>query len=149
MESQSGGDTLAIALLGEIAIVEQLAQSKLKRALPQGMEVSHFSVLNHFARLGGEKTPAQLARVFHVTKGAMTNTIARLEKAGYVHIRPDWDDGRRKRISISEAGLAARNEALKCVEPVFQEMAEHMGDEKIKAVLPVLRKLRTHLDEDG
>ena len=39
-------------------------------------------VLNHFARLGGEKTPAQLARVFHVTKGAMTNTVGRLDAAG-------------------------------------------------------------------
>ena len=93
-----------IALFSEIVMVETLARNRLTRALPRGMELSHFMVLNHFARLGGEKTPAQLARVFHVTKGAMTNTVARLEAAGYVHVRPDWEDGRRKLVSISHAG---------------------------------------------
>ena len=148
MDTESSGDPLGIALLSEIAVAEQLAQTRLKRALPMGMEVSHFSVLNHFARLGGEKTPAQLARAFHVTKGAMTNTLSRLESAGYVHIRPDWDDGRRKRVSISEAGLAARNEAAAAVAPVFDDVASRLGSDKIRSVLPVLRDLRELLDED-
>ena len=71
------GDPLVIALFCEIVMVETLAKTRLTRVLPRGMELSHFMVLNHFARLGGEKTPAQLARVFHVTKGAMSNTVAR------------------------------------------------------------------------
>ncbi len=146
MEKDAGGDPLGIALLGEIAIVEQLAQAQLKRALPNGMEVSHFSVLNHFARLGGEKTPAQLARAFHVTKGAMTNTLGRLESAGYIHIRPDWDDGRRKRVSLSEAGLAARNKAADAVAPVFDDLVASIGVERIKGTLPLLRELRSHFD---
>jgi DNA-binding MarR family transcriptional regulator len=140
------GDPLAIALLGEIAVVEQLAQAQLKRALPVGMEVSHFSVLNHFARLGGEKTPAQLARIFHVTKGAMTNTLSRLERAGYVTIRPDFDDGRRKRVSLSDDGMAARNEALAKVKPVFRALTDTLGEDKIKSALPVLRQMRSHLE---
>ena len=52
------------------------------------MEVSHFSVLNHLARINDERSPAQLAKSFHVTRGAMTNTLRKLELAGYVHIRP-------------------------------------------------------------
>ncbi|HNK68572.1 MAG TPA: helix-turn-helix domain-containing protein, partial [Flavobacteriales bacterium] len=47
----------------------------------KGMELSHFSVLNHLARTGEERTPAQLARAFHVTRGAMTNTLTKLEWA--------------------------------------------------------------------
>ena len=61
--------------------IEQLARTRLTRALPRGMELSHFMVLNHFARLGGEKTPAQLARVFHVTRGAMSNTLQPARRA--------------------------------------------------------------------
>mgnify|MGYP002062747118 CR=1 FL=1 len=34
-------------------------------------------------------SPAQLARTFHVTRGAMTNTLGKLEWAGHVHIHPD------------------------------------------------------------
>ena len=142
MVEKPGGDPLAITLLSEVAVVEQLAQAHLKRALPKGMEVSHFAVLNHFARLGGEKTPGQLARAFHVTKGAMTNTLSRLEAAGYVHIRPDWDDARRKKVSLSEAGHAARNDAVEMIAPVFDSVVEGLGSEKIRSVLPVLRELR-------
>ena len=76
-------DPVVIALFSEIVMVETLAHGRLARVLPKGMQLSHFMVLNHFARLGGEKTPAQLARVFHVTKGAMTNTLGRLDAAGW------------------------------------------------------------------
>lgn len=142
MTTEGAGDSLAITLLSEIATVEQLAQSHLKHALPKGMEVSHFAVLNHFAGVGGEKTPGQLARAFHVTKGAMTNTLRRLESAGYVHIRPDQTDARSKRVSLSTDGRAARDEAVKLIAPVFDSVAEQLGSEKIRAVLPIMRELR-------
>ena len=38
-------------------MVETLAKNRLTRVLPSGMELSHFMVLNHFARLGGENGP--------------------------------------------------------------------------------------------
>lgn len=146
MADEINGDPLAITLLSEVAIVEQLAQAHLKRALPKGMEVSHFSVLNHFARLGGEKTPGQLARAFHVTKGAMTNTLGRLEAAGYVTIRPDTEDARRKRVSLSPAGSAARDDAVGRIAPMFDAVVRELGPDRIKAVLPVLRELREMMD---
>ena len=92
---------LAIALFGEILTVHQLIRNQLDRVLPKGMELSHFSVLNHLANTKGEKTPAQLAKSFHVTRGAMTSPVGKLEISGYIHIRPDWDDARRKLVAIS------------------------------------------------
>src|SRR6056297_2032160 len=105
-------NALAVSLFGEILMSEQLARSRLSRVLPKGMELSHFSVLHHLAPAGAERSPAQLAKTFHVTRGAMTNTLHKLELAGYVHIRPDWDDARRKIVGISPAGRRARDEAL-------------------------------------
>ncbi|QPH55388.1 MarR family winged helix-turn-helix transcriptional regulator [Pontivivens ytuae] len=147
--TENSSDPLAIALLSEIDTLEQLARGRLQRALPKGMELSQFAVLNHFARLGGEKTPAQLARVFHVTKGTMTNTLKKLEVAGWVHIRPDWEDGRKKWVTISPAGRAARDYAVQSVTPVFEDVLEGMGRERIRAALPFLRDLRTHLSNDA
>ena len=105
-------DPLAVTLFSEIFTADQLARNRLSRALPRGMELSHFSVLNHLARLSEERTPAQLARSFHLTRGAMSNTLAKLEWAGHVHVRPDWDDARRKFVSISPAGRSARDAAI-------------------------------------
>ena len=101
--------TLAISLFSEVLTVDQLLRLQLAKVLPKGMELSHFSVLNHLAHINIERTPAQLAKSFHVTRGAMTNTLRRLEASGYVHIRPDWDDARKKRVAISSSGRMARD----------------------------------------
>src|SRR6056300_447490 len=137
--------TLAVALFSEILTNEQLVRNMLSRVLPKGMEVSHFSVLNHLANSASERSPAQLARSFHVTRGAMTNTLSKLEWAGYVHIRPDWDDARRKLVALSPAGSQARDAALSALTPMIQEIVEQMGEDKTRLLLPVLRDLRLRL----
>ena len=140
---------LAIALFSELLTADQLVRNRLSRVLPKGMEISHFSVLNHLARAGGERSPAQLAKSFHVTRGAMTNTLGKLEWAGYVHIRPDWDDARRKMVAISPAGRQARDAALSAISPMISEMAEELGEDKLRAILPILRELRLKLEDEG
>lgn len=141
-------EDLAVSLFAELFMAEQLARARMVKKLPKGMELSHFSVLNHLARTTEERTPAQLAQVFHVTRGAMTNTLNKLEIAGHIHIRPDWDDARRKFISISPAGRHAREEALRAISPVIAGLADKMGIERIRSVLPVLRELRSDLERD-
>ena len=139
-------DALAISLFSEMLMADQLLRNRLTRVLPNRMEISHFSVLNHLARVQEERTPAQLARSFHVTRGAMTNTLAKLEVAGYIHIRPDWDDARRKMVAISPAGVRAREAALAAMAPVISETVRELGSDKVRAALPVLRDLRLKLE---
>ena len=141
-------DDIAVSLFGELFMADQLARNRISKALPKGMELSHFSVLNHLARLSEERTPAQLARAFHVTRGAMTNTLAKLEWAGHVHIRPDWDDARQKFVAISPSGRSARDAAVASVAPLIAEVVTALGAEKVRAVLPVLRELRVRLEND-
>jgi DNA-binding MarR family transcriptional regulator len=142
-------EDLAVALFSELFVSDQLARGRIGRALPKGMELSQFSVLNHLAGLGEERTPAQLARAFHVTRGAMTNTLTKLAWAGHVHIRPDWDDARRKFVAISPAGRAARDAAVQSIAPLIAEMVQALGAERVRAVLPVLRELRARLGAEG
>lgn len=141
-------DNLSVALFSELFMADQLARVKLARVLPKGMELSHFSVLNHLAKSTTEKTPGQLARVFHVTRGAMTNTLNKLAWAGYVHIRPDWDDARRKFVAISPAGRRACDEAFQVIAQTVSEMVEDIGPDRVRAALPVLRQVRERLGEE-
>ena len=142
-------DALANALFSELFMSDQLARNQLSRVLPRGMELSHFSVLNHLARSNDERSPAQLAKTFHLTRGAMTNTLAKLEWAGHIHIRPDWDDARRKFVSLSPSGRAARDAALAAIGPLIGDVVEALGADRVRAVLPVLRELRLRLEGEG
>ena len=117
-------EDIAVALFGELFMADQLARNRLSKVLPKGMELSHFGVLNHLARINEERTPAQLAKAFHVTRGAMTNTLTKLEWAGHVHIRPDWEDARQKFVAISPSGRSARESALASVVPLIAEVVQ-------------------------
>jgi DNA-binding MarR family transcriptional regulator len=141
-------DDIAVALFGELFMADQLARNRISKVLPRGMELSHFSVLNHLARINDERTPAQLAKAFHVTRGAMTNTLNRLEWAGHVHIRPDWEDARQKFVAISPSGRAARDSAVATVVPLIGEVVQSLGAEKVRALVTVLRELRIRLEGD-
>jgi DNA-binding MarR family transcriptional regulator len=141
-------EDLAVTLFGELFMADQLARNRISKALPKGMELSHFSVLNHLVRLNEERTPGQLARAFHVTRGAMTNTLAKLEWAGHIHVRPDWDDARQKFVAISPSGRQARDAAVASVAPLIGEVVKSLGAERVRAVLPVLRELRLRLERD-
>lgn len=140
-------DDIAVALFGELFMADQLARNRISKVLPKGMELSHFSVLNHLARINDERTPAQLAKSFHVTRGAMTNTLTKLEWAGHVHIRPDWEDARQKFVAISPSGRSARESALASVVPLIAEVVQAIGSDRVRALLPVLRELRVKLEE--
>ena len=141
-------DMNLLILLSEIATIEQLARNKLDNALPKDLNISSFSVLNHFSGSRAEKTPLQLARSFHVTKGAMTNTLNKLEKQGYIHVRPDWDDARKKCISISQSGIDARNNAMKSIKPILDEIIQKTNHMTKKSLLGDLRNFREAIEND-
>ena len=139
-------DMNLLILLSEIATIEQLARNKLDNALPKDLNISSFSVLNHFSGSRAEKTPLQLARSFHVTKGAMTNTLNKLEKQGYIHVRPDWNDARKKCVSISQSGIDARNNAIKSIKPILDEIIQKTNHMTKKSLLGDLRNFREAIE---
>jgi DNA-binding MarR family transcriptional regulator len=144
---EKSSDFLAIALFSELFMAEQLARNQLTRALPKGMELSQFSVLNHLAGVNDPRTPAQIAKTFNLTKGAITNTLRKLEWAGHININPDWNDARRKLVTISSSGKIARNSAFEKIAPIVESLITKVGPSKLREVIPVLRDLRFKLGE--
>ena len=136
------------SFFNEIGILEQLARTQFERSLPDDLRMSHFSVLNHFARLGGQLSPLELANAFQVTKGAMTNTLKRLEARGLIEIKPDPCDGRGKLVSMNEKGQQVRDEAIKAAAPLFERIGNSFPQEKFEQALPFLQELRQFLDQD-
>ncbi|MEM8854889.1 MAG: MarR family transcriptional regulator [Pseudomonadota bacterium] len=135
------------AVFNEIAIIEQLARTQLEAVMPDGLLLPHFGVLNHLVRLGDDKPLNRLAFAFQVTKGTMTNTIQRLERRGYVVVRPDPSDGRGKRVFITEEGRAVRETAIAALGPMLDALAKKVEPAVFASILPHLSHLRAVLDE--
>jgi DNA-binding MarR family transcriptional regulator len=139
-------DPPLFALLNEVAIIEHLARNRLERALPDGLRLSHFIVLNHLTRLGDGRSLARIARAVQVERPAMTNTIQKLEARGLVRTAPDPRDGRGKLVYLTEDGRAARAAAVGMAEACMADVAHGLTPEQITAMLPDLRRLRAALD---
>ena len=139
-------DPLGFRVFNEIGIIEQLARNRFERVLPEGLKVPHFSVLNHLVRLGDGKSPLRLARAFQVTKSTMTNTLQRLESRGLIRVAPDPDDGRGKLVYLTPAGRRTRQKSVKALAPLLAEVEALLGRKDLAGTLPILQKLRAHLD---
>lgn len=134
-------------LFNEIAIIEQISRTFLEARLPDGLIAPHFAVVNHLIRVSDGRTPLELARAFQVPKTSMTHTLAGLEKHGLVEMRPNPDDGRSKRVWLTDAGRAFREKAIGDLVPLFHDIAEGVEPERVAEILPVLERLRCHIDE--
>jgi DNA-binding MarR family transcriptional regulator len=141
-------DNPAFELFNEIGIIDQLAGASLERALPKGMTRAQFTVLNHFVRLGHhERSPAQLASAFQITRPTMTSTLARMERAGLVAIRPDPGDGRAKLVALTEKGRTMRETCLHAISDLLPKAVAVIGNAQLPPLVETLRTLRIALDE--
>jgi DNA-binding MarR family transcriptional regulator len=140
-------DPLLFRFLNEVGIIDQLARAKLESVLPDGLKISQFLVLNHLARLSGDWSPVRLANAFQVTKGAITNTLRRLESRGFVTIAPDPHDGRGKLVSLTAAGRKMREKCVRSVGPTLQDLEAAFGEKRFAEALPLLEEVRKYLDE--
>ena len=137
---------LYFRLFTEIGIIAQLSQNWLERTLPDGMSLAQFGVLNHFCRLNEPSSPGRLARSFQITKGAMTNTLQRLEAQGFIRINANPRDARAKLVMITDAGRKARDHALKLAAEAMSDLPELIPAANVRGALPFLERLRELMD---
>jgi DNA-binding MarR family transcriptional regulator len=137
-----------IQVFTEIGIIEHLMRTAVVKSLPPGMTYPQWEVLVHFSRMGDDQTPAQLARGLQVTKGAITNTLQRMEASGLVEITADAHDGRKKRIKVTRKGASCYAEMLRLVRPHLDQLRGGFTDAEFETALPFLRALRVWLDEN-
>ena len=136
------------SFFNEIGIIAQLSGAAFEKAMPDGMTLPQFSVLNHLTRLGDGWSPLRISRAMQVTKGAMTNTLQHLEGKGFVDIRPDEKDGRAKKVFITEAGRNTRDKCIASMIPYMGKFASDVPPDDIAAALPLLQHVREWLDKE-
>jgi DNA-binding MarR family transcriptional regulator len=140
-------DPIAFRVMNEIGIIDQLGKTLFERSMPHGLTVPQFTVLNHFVRLGGDRSPLELADAFQVTKATMSSTLQRLESKGFIVMTPDPSDGRSKRVTITDKGRRARNIAIQSIETDLKALEEEVGLLVLQNALPILLKLHAFFEQ--
>ncbi len=145
--TEKNDDPLAFEVFNEIGIINQLTSAAFAAVLPKGMTIAQFTVLNHFERLGlTEKSPADLASAFQITRPTMTSTLSRMEKSGLVKIKADPKDGRAKLVSVTAKGKKMRSDCLKRLAEPMAEAEAVLPKKNMQKMLPLLREMREILD---
>ncbi|MEM7522271.1 MAG: MarR family transcriptional regulator [Pseudomonadota bacterium] len=139
--------SVVFGFFNEIGIINQLSRAMFEARLPNGVTVAHFSVLNHLIRVRDGQTPMRLADAFQVPKTTMTHTLMGLEARALIDMRPNPDDGRSKRVWLTEAGREFRTDAIYLLAEDVQSMAEVIDFADLAAALPTLEAVRKYLDD--
>lgn len=143
--TQHSDDPGLFKLFTEIGIINQLSTTMVERALPHGLTVAQFSLLNHLSARDPQP-PLQLAKAFQVSKGTMTSTIGRLVSKGFVAVTPNSKDGRGKFVAITPAGLAARIASLEAIAPTFGWLVSKIDVQELQTLNTQLEAIRKLLD---
>lgn len=136
------------AVFAEIGVIHQLTSAAFQRVLPHDLTQAQFTVLNHCVRLGDNRTPAELAAAFQVTRATLTSTLQRLEAKGFIRMARDPRDGRSKRVLLTPSGRSAREEAIAAAAPLLARAEEAFAPQEVASLLPRLIALRVWLDQN-
>jgi DNA-binding MarR family transcriptional regulator len=137
-----------VAFFDHVGAIAQMTQLRIERALPGELSPAGFAVLNHLAHHGAPPTPVDLAQAFQLTKGAITNTLQRLERQGLVQLTPDGADGRKKRIALTAEGAQTLRRAHSAVRPQLEGIRAAFDAAEFAAALALLERVRGWLDRD-
>lgn len=138
---------LYFRLFNEVGIIDQLATAQFEERMPQGLLVSHFSVLNHLIRVADGRTPLELVRAFQVAKTTMTHTLSGLEKRGLIQMQPNPNDKRSKCVYITPSGRGVRDHAIRNISPDLQELQDILSETEVQDLVGLLERIRVFMDE--
>ncbi|HOT45657.1 MAG TPA: MarR family winged helix-turn-helix transcriptional regulator [Spirochaetota bacterium] len=96
------------------------------------------------------KTVTELCAIFGVTKGAVSQLIARIEEKGYVKKIRNEDFGKEKIISLTQKGRKAFEAHARLHNAVDDDFVKHIGNvsvEEVEQFKRILSKIEGHVDK--
>lgn len=101
------GDPLTTERVHELLdrLANLLRAEQRKVAAAHGLQPVHLQALAYLARANRySDSPIAVAEYLGITKGSVSQTLSLLEDKGFLSARPDRDDGRRVRLSVTAKG---------------------------------------------
>ncbi|RKN86336.1 MarR family winged helix-turn-helix transcriptional regulator [Paenibacillus ginsengarvi] len=108
----------------------------------QGINGARIRILVEIAKAGGTILPSALAARIGVTKPNISVLLVPLEQQGYIRGVSDPEDGRKRRILLTEDGENLLLEVLPGNRAVIKKRMENLNADEIQLLLSLLRKLQ-------
>jgi len=89
----------------------------------------------------GRQRPTELAASLGLSKQAVNDILREFERNGYITLEADPDDGRAKRIGVTERGRSLAMTAGALSQDVGRRWAEQVGIERYEIFEEVLREI--------
>lgn len=113
-----------------------------------GFHHSQHRMLMHLARYEHIPSQKELADAMGISPAAVTTTLKRLEKEGYIARSVTDEDNRRNEIRITDAGIAAVNASRDLFVAVDHRMFEGLTEDEIKTFTIILERMRDNLRDE-
>jgi DNA-binding MarR family transcriptional regulator len=142
-------DVQPMQVLSRVArLARHLDRARRSAFAAHGLEPWEFDVLAALRRQGPpyELSPGALLHTTLVTSGTMTNRLDRLEQAGLVRRRPDPEDKRRVRVTLTAAGQSRADDALAALLAAEQALLATLPESGRQDLADLLRVLLVPLD---
>jgi DNA-binding MarR family transcriptional regulator len=107
---------------------------------PSGLKLTQYSMLANIER-NPDVSVSELAGLLVMDQTTVTRNLRVLQKLGYIHLEPDMNDHRIKRIRISEAGTSKMDEARPLWKEAQSQTEGILGRANIEGILDSLRNL--------
>lgn len=120
---------------------EQLADwlyGRLAEEFP-GIRLAHSAVLRNIAASGSRVV--ELAAAAGMTKQSMAYLVEQLHALGYLLIEADPDDGRAKRVRLTQSGEMLYARALQLSVQAEAQLAEVLGEADARELRRILERL--------
>ena len=104
-----------------------------------GVRLPHSAVLRNIAAQGSRVV--ELAAAAGMTKQSMAYLVEQLHELGYLLIEADPDDGRAKRVRLTERGEALYARALQLSAEAEAQLAELLGEADASELRRILQRL--------
>ena len=93
-------------------------------------------------------TPSELAAALGTTPSAVSKMLRGMEERGLISRIPDTKDRRIVYLNLGSQGLSVLEQAQKHMQELTMHLAEKMGQEEVKQLIVLLKKLYRIMKEE-
>lgn len=118
---------------------KRLMEAQLKK---YNLTHLQFSILMNIYK-NNVSTQKELLQYTYSDEAGITRLLDRLELKGYLKRIPGEDDKRKKRLILTEDGIALTEQVISCAVTINKELTKDLQDNEVEDLLKLLQKVYT------